>query len=100
MSSRAIPNLEQLEDLDLPTYISSKDEDIHEAMARALDDQFPAFREKVASLVRHAYIAGVIDGIEDDARSLVAKSDADYEVGQSLRRVLWERAEEYRREEL
>jgi hypothetical protein len=100
MSSRAIPDLEQLEDLDLPTYISSEDEDIHEAMARAFDDQFPAFREKVATLIRHAYIAGVVDGIEHDARSLVARSDADDEVARSVRRSLWERAEEYRREKL
>jgi len=100
MSKRAIPNLEQLEDLDLPTYISSEDEDIHEVMSRALDDQFPSFREKVASLVRHAYVTGVIKGIESDAQALVSKSGVDDEVAQSLRKDLRERAKEYRREKL
>ena len=93
--SRAIPNLNQLEDLDLPTYISAEDEDIHEAMARVLDDEFPEFREKVASLVRHAFIAGVVDGLENDARSIVGEAEVDDETIRSLRRELWERAREY-----
>lgn len=88
-----------LDDLDLPTYISDEDADIDACLAALVDDRAPKLRQKVAELVRQAYRAGVVDGLEDDARRIIQKDkQASVEDRSRLARKMWEAAEEFRKE--
>jgi hypothetical protein len=88
---------EAINDLDLPTYIAEHDEDMDALVASIVDDHYPGLRKRLAKLIRQAYRAGVIDGLEDDARRVVG-ADGGLPRGDRtrLRRRLWNRAEDIR----
>ena len=83
--------------LEIPEYLAPNDDEMNRLLAAILDGADPEFRERLAGLIRAAYLAGAQDALEEDARQIVRElGTVGKQATSTLGRRFWNRAQTYR----